>query len=171
MPFWTAVKTCFKKYFVFKGRARRSEYWWFVLFVAVLSFIWTSLSAFFTGIGIEAYIRSAGDLVSFDYVLLGMCAIIMLPLLVIAIPVYSALTRRLHDTGRSGWWVVACLVVSLIYTVVCFYWIFNEFESPAPVVILCLGLLNMAMGIALLVFSVQDSQWGDNKYGPSPKEE
>lgn len=39
MSFMDAIKTCFSKYFDFSGRARRSEYWWFYLFVFVLSLI------------------------------------------------------------------------------------------------------------------------------------
>lgn len=39
MSFMDAIKTCFSKYFDFSGRARRSEYWWFYLFVFILSLI------------------------------------------------------------------------------------------------------------------------------------
>lgn len=39
MDFMTSIKTCFSKYFDFSGRARRSEYWWFYLFVFVLGLI------------------------------------------------------------------------------------------------------------------------------------
>lgn len=36
MGFVEAIKTCLAKYFVFSGRAARSEYWWFVLFVVLV---------------------------------------------------------------------------------------------------------------------------------------
>ena len=39
MSFGEAIKTCFKKYATFSGRARRSEYWWFALFTHILSSI------------------------------------------------------------------------------------------------------------------------------------
>ena len=53
------------------------------------------------------------------------------------IPSLSGLIRRLHDTGRSGWW----------------FWI---------------GLIPFG-AVVLLVFTLQDSQPGDNPYGPNPK--
>ena len=46
MGFGQAVKTCFKKYFDFKGRARRSEYWWFNLFNCIVTFIWSLIASF-----------------------------------------------------------------------------------------------------------------------------
>jgi len=75
MTFTEATKTCLSKYAEFKGRASRSEYWWFVLFTIiasiVLSFVSSTLSGLFS---------------------LGML-----------LPSIAAATRRLHDTDRSGW--------------------------------------------------------------------
>ena len=179
MPFWTAVKTCFKKYFDFKGRARRSEYWWFILFGFIVYFVWAFLTAFLLALGIEGLGRSDVMVGSPIMAFFTTSGIIMLPILFLVIPMYSALTRRLHDTGRSGWWVVASLALSIVYSVTYFY-MFNQmisssrnmmegFSSPLMIVIVILALASMALGIALLVFSVMDSQPHENKYGPSPK--
>ena len=179
MPFWTAVKTCFKKYFDFKGRARRSEYWWFILFGFIVYFVWAFLTAFLLALGIEGLGRSDAMVGSPIMAFSITSGIIMLPILFLVIPMYSALTRRLHDTGHSGWWVVASLALSIVYSVTYFY-MFNQmissrrdmmegFSSPLMIVIVILALANMALGIALLVFSVMDSQPHENKYGPSPK--
>ena len=179
MPFWTAVKTCFKKYFDFKGRARRSEYWWFILFGFIVYFVWAFLTAFLLALGIEGLGRSDVMVGSPIMVFFTTSGIIMLPILFLVIPMYSALTRRLHDTGRSGWWVVASLALSIVYSVTYFYMFYQMissrrdmmegFSSPLMIVILILALASMALGIALLVFSVMDSQPHENKYGPSPK--
>ena len=84
MPPLEAVKTCLKKYFEFSGRARRSEYWWFMLFIIILSSVFNFLSGF------SSVITYIGLVIS----------------LLLFIPQMSALTRRLHDTGHSGWWIV-----------------------------------------------------------------
>jgi uncharacterized membrane protein YhaH (DUF805 family) len=85
----TAVKTVLSKYATFRGRARRSEYWYFALFQLIAYMV-------------------AGVL---DYVIFGrqslFSAIVGLGLL---IPVLAVSVRRLHDTNRSGWWLFLSLV-------------------------------------------------------------
>lgn len=83
-----------KKYADFSGRARRSEYWYFVLFY-VLIYIFL---AFMDGMVGSV---SAGMQIG---LLSGLFALIML------IPSISVGVRRLHDTGRSGWWLLLSLV-------------------------------------------------------------
>jgi len=75
--FITAVKTCLTKYATFKGAASRSEYWWFVLFYAVLLVV-----ARLTG----------------SHALYGLVS------LALFLPTLAAAVRRHHDAGRSGWW-------------------------------------------------------------------
>jgi uncharacterized membrane protein YhaH (DUF805 family) len=84
MTFTTAVRTCLAKYATFSGRARRSEYWWFQAFVLLVSFV---------GVALVFLLRSEVP----GYLLL----VVMLGLVV---PSISVTVRRLHDTGRSGWW-------------------------------------------------------------------
>ncbi|MEU6231053.1 DUF805 domain-containing protein [Streptomyces sp. NPDC047042] len=71
-----------KKYAVFSGRARRKEYWMFALFVGIIF-------AVLLGIGFAAH---ALWIVSVAY-------------LAILLPALGVTVRRLHDTGRSGWWI------------------------------------------------------------------
>ncbi|MFV8817710.1 DUF805 domain-containing protein [Haliea sp. E17] len=79
-----------KKYAVFDGRARRKEYWFFVLFniiaLLVLSFVDSLFGTYDPEVGV--------GILSGIY-----CLAIFLPALGVAI-------RRLHDTDRSGWWIL-----------------------------------------------------------------
>ena len=77
MDFVTAVKTCFSKYFDAKGRATRPEYWWFYLLYVIV------------------YAASSWLSPIFGLILLGML-----------IPLVTAGIRRMHDTGRSGWFLL-----------------------------------------------------------------
>lgn len=191
MKFWDAVKTCFRKYFDFKGRARRSEYWWFVLFTGIVCTVWSFLSVLISVFGL---IWLDAQAVSESTVIVTILATMLIPMLFLIIPQYAAITRRLHDTGRSGWWVVLSLVVGFAYLgayikALMPIWdqidqmagstlgitqaqvIANTFHaSPALGVLLCILMLaSIAITITMLVFEVQDSHEGTNQYGPSPK--
>lgn len=84
-----------KKYAVFTGRARRAEYWMFFLFNIIISIL--------LGV-IEGVLEIPGAL----------SGIYMLALL---IPGIAVAIRRLHDTDRSGWWLLIGFV-PLIGTIV-----------------------------------------------------
>jgi uncharacterized membrane protein YhaH (DUF805 family) len=84
MSFGQAITTCFRKYADFKGRASRPEYWWFLLSF-VLAYLGVSIIG--AGLGEDA----AGGL-------------LILLILGYLIPLLAAAVRRLHDTGRSGWY-------------------------------------------------------------------
>ena len=93
MDFKKAVRTCLKdKYANFSGRATRSEFWYFILFYYLLCLPFCML-AFLTGLG---------NSFQLFYLTVGIAIIIGL---LIMVPIYAACVRRLHDTGRSGWWI------------------------------------------------------------------
>ena len=85
MTFNESVSTCLKKYFVFQGRASRSEYWWFQLIVSPSYFISTFLEN------------------EISYLFLGITLFTL-------IPAISAGVRRLHDTNRSGFFYLISLI-------------------------------------------------------------
>ncbi len=109
-----------KKYAVFSGRARRKEYWMFVLFYLIFTIVLSVIDSIL-GIGEEG-----GGLLS------GLFVLAML------IPSLAVTFRRLHDTDRSGWWLL-------------------------------IGFVPLIGSIVILVFMIQDSQPGENRYGTNPK--
>ena len=96
--------TVLKKYAVFTGRARRAEIWYFILFNLIVSVV---LQMLFGSVAETAEDGAASPL-AFLPVLYTL--VILLPSLAVAI-------RRLHDTGRSGWWILIALI-PLVGTIV-----------------------------------------------------
>ncbi|MEQ4303983.1 DUF805 domain-containing protein [Plantactinospora sp. B6F1] len=96
MSFTAAVRSVLSQYVGFGGRARRSEYWWFFLF-SILVGIATSILDSALGTDFEGSSGSGG--------LLNLLAslALLLPSLAVAV-------RRLHDTDRSGWWILIGLI-------------------------------------------------------------
>ena len=94
MTFGESISTCFRKYLVIQGRASKSEFWWFQL-------LWSaSIFIMFIFEGSEPVI----------YFFIGIIVIIFIPLLTAGI-------RRLHDTGKSGFyylWSFVPFIGSLI---------------------------------------------------------
>lgn len=101
MTFGESISVCFKKYADFTGRASRSEYWWWVLFI-VLGSTATSIIS-----------ETVGALFS----------------LAILLPSFAAAARRLHDTDRSGWFQLIGLI-PLIGWLVVIYWCVQEGKEP-----------------------------------------
>ena len=85
MNFTESLNTCLKKYFVFQGRASRSEYWWFQLIVSPSYFVSTILEN------------------EIGYFFLGITLFTL-------IPAISAGVRRLHDTNRSGFFLLISFI-------------------------------------------------------------
>lgn len=85
-----------KKYAVFSGRARRKEYWMFFLFNLVVAFVIGFVLGFIGGVlGIGT---ALSDPASTIYAL------------AILVPSIAVAVRRMHDTGRSGWWILLPIV-------------------------------------------------------------
>jgi len=128
MSFATAVKSFWSNYTNFKGRARRSEYWFIQLFLIATNIAVAVVDLALMNGDVQRFIANGGG---------GIVGLIWI--LATIVPALAVLIRRLHDTNRSGWWAL-------------------------------IGLIPVAGAIVLLVFTVEDSNKGVNKYGASPKE-
>lgn len=83
-----------KKYAVFSGRARRKEYWFFVLFNIIISIVLAVIDGVTGSFSPEAGMGLLGGIYT----------------LAVLIPGIAVSVRRLHDTERSGWWLLIALV-------------------------------------------------------------
>ena len=114
MGFQEAISSGFDHYTKFDGRASRPAFWWWVLFSIL--------------VGVAASIIGAA---------IGFRALLYIVDLALLLPNLSVGIRRLHDTNRSGWWIL-------------------------------IGIVPIIGFIVLLIFYLQDSDAGDNQYGPNP---
>lgn len=171
MGFGGAIASCFRKYVTFSGRARRPEYWYFMLF-----FIFVYLAA-----------------VAFDAVIVGQDGFPIATAVVFLgafLPSYAVGWRRLHDIGRSGWWFLSPVLVMLaaaLLVVLAFvsglidFSAFEVFERPGfraadtpPEMIAILAIVSVAylasivLTILLVVWLCWRSQSGSNRFGPEP---
>lgn len=182
MGFWESVRICFRKYFDFKGRARRSEYWWYCLFSVVACLIWALFGTLLLALPVGMAVQHVSGNETAG--LTTMIIILFVPLLFLVLPSFSVQVRRLHDTGRSGWWVVVSCILGIAASAlpfIFFGWDAAQFElfeeysrsfelsTAAGVTYAVLSVATNAVSIILIVFSIFDSHKTENKYGPSPK--
>ncbi len=112
-----AINRCIKeKYAKASGRACRSEYWFFCLFCFLLEFVIAFVGGFLAGfLGSEA-IAGLFDLLLFVVEIGLLC------------PSFGVAIRRLHDTNRSGWWLLIALI-PLIGIIVLFIFLVSKGTS------------------------------------------
>lgn len=165
LGFAEAVKICFRKYFDFTGRARRSEYWWFSLFISIVSAVCSFLDGLLS--------------VAVNYEIVGTVATVLL-----FFPALAVGFRRLHDIGRSGWWLGAIYILAAI-SVICVLFMtgfdfsllmkqnhdqLHQVLTGSQKLIALLPLIaGMVLCVIIFFFKLQDSHSEENKYGPSPK--
>lgn len=142
MDFVTAVKTCLKKYFDFSGRARRSEFWWFMLATWIVNSVLNgiiysimggllakkealkqaAINDIFSGNGVDTTAIEAQDPTTTIIIL---CILMFIIFVALFIPQLSAGARRLHDLGKSGHmqWLhllsIFCGIGSIIVLILC----------------------------------------------------
>lgn len=112
MDFATAVKTFWANYRNFKGRARRSEYWYIQLFLVLTNLAAAAIDLALMDGDVDRFIANGGG---------GIVGLIWI--IATIVPALAVLVRRLHDIGKSGWWGLISLVpfagaiVILVFTV------------------------------------------------------
>ncbi len=139
---WTYVQKCLRMYVDGRGRARRSEYWWWALFSVVALLIAAALDL---PVGGMSYDGTPVSPIITGAVWLGLLA-----------PSVSVTARRLHDINLSGWLAAAVVGVSVLGMLL-------RMEVPV------LGeLASFAAIIGAIAVGVIPSAAGANQYGPSP---
>lgn len=157
VDFLQAIKLFFSKGFTFSGRSTRAEYWYAILFILIVTII---LNVF----------GSVGNIINSVFSL------------VCLVPILSLVTRRFHDTGRSGWWTIGYYVLNFAIG----FWILNSGgkellslieENPDSLDIMELiplfkkmaipSLCSMLLSILFLILMCLPSG-PDNVYGPDP---
>lgn len=125
MSFGESITTCFGKYADFTGRASRAEFWWFYLFILVVNVLlyltWVSALA-----DPDPDNLPAGAFLSLIF---GLATLL---------PLLAAMTRRLHDTGRSGGYIFVALV-PFVGSIILIVWLAslgtpatNRYGEPPP---------------------------------------
>jgi uncharacterized membrane protein YhaH (DUF805 family) len=159
-----------KRYAEFSGRSRRKEYWMFVLFQILLYIAFWVLvllvggGALMSAGGDPTAAMAAGGAILVIFGLYGLIALALL------IPGIAVGVRRLHDTNRTGWWLLAPLagyVIAALGGVMAA----SSPDNPGIGAILAMVGMIAAFGLAitLLVFMLLEGTRGPNKYGPDPK--
>jgi len=155
MGFSQAITHVLMSYVNFRGRATRSEFWWFslltvIVYVAlfIMSSVGIATSADPQLWGLLAQVGSTGTLVWF---------------LATIIPVSAVWFRRLHDSNKSGWWYVLTITSGFGgFVFVAMSALQNEVAFTIGLV---LGLASGIGGIVLLIFALLPSTRGPNRFG------
>lgn len=158
-----------KKYAVFNGRARRKEYWYFILFYTLITIALNGLDYFIGTYNVEYNV----GLFDSVYQLVVLC------------PSFAVWFRRLHDAGTTNNWIIKFMVVPLIVMATAGVVTFMAPHSSSymPNTTSFLSIISLVvMIIAAVVFIYaslvstfitifRGSQEGSNEYGPNPIDE
>lgn len=161
---------CLKQYVDFEGRARRKEYWWFMLINFIISMIliicW--LAPTFK-MGFEAATSGNTDFDQQGAILTMLknpfLYIYLLYYIAVLIPGIAVLVRRLHDIGKSGFWAFLICGGSFLGNIA------SILKTTNVGLYYGLAFACLVICIISLVWMFTDSQYGPNKYGPNPKGE
>src|SRR5438105_4434631 len=154
------AKRPLQKYADFTGRAPRAEYWWFVLALVVAYIV----------VGIVESIIGINHMILYSYGPLR--ALLWLATIV---PSIAVGVRRLHDTNRSGWWMLVPIVPYALAIILGGAAMMGGAAAGSGMgmmagfgiagIFMFIGMLG---AIALLVFMMLPGTPGDNRYGPNP---
>lgn len=169
--FGRAIVICFRKYVDFSGRASRSEFWFWFLFCWLVQVAQNAVMApfFIHRIGATPHFSAPHGLVSNPLAFLSLA--LLLPSLAVAV-------RRLHDTNRSGAWVVTYLVISVGLAILTIPLLFiaafmdnpsHGDEMIVTTVITGFFALVATLQVIAIVMLALPGTPGENQYGPAPQ--
>ena len=129
MGFTAAIRSGFDHYVKFDGRASRSAYWWWALFVFIVGIVANVLDGVF---GLQQFREFNGQMYAAGGVISGLATLALL------LPNISVTIRRLHDTDRSGWWWFIVIFPVIGWIIYLYFMIArvtpvpNRFGPPTP---------------------------------------
>ena len=174
-----AVKSGFRQYFRFGGRATRPEFWWWMLFIVIASIVLGIIDGFIAGAaGIEDF-----ELLS---TLFGLATLL---------PSLAVTSRRLHDIGKSGWWQLVWYAASAlawgIAVVILFIGLAFAFAAvgdwiltvgtggdlseiilavlPALLAFIVAAAVTLGVIVWAMIWLARQGEPGENRYGPDPR--
>ncbi len=112
MNFTAAIRSFWSRFADFKGRSRRSEYWYVQLFLVVTNLAVAGIDLALMDGDVDRFIANGGG---------GIVGLIWV--FATIVPALAVLIRRLHDTGKTGWWALVGFIpfvgaiVLLVFTV------------------------------------------------------
>lgn len=170
MTFVEAIKSCISNYARFSGRASRPEYWWFALFIFIVSSVLRIIdTALF---GTDPVTQTPNGLLG--------------PLFSLAmlLPFIAVGWRRMHDTGKPGWLLLLPMLVTsatvffLMVGVMGFASMQNSGAYPVDMVgpaaflglagMIAAAVVQVVLFVLLLWWLTRPSEAGANSYGPPP---
>ncbi|WP_342076667.1 DUF805 domain-containing protein [Yoonia sp. SS1-5] len=184
-----AIKTCLAKSFQFKGRASRSEFWWYggLLLVVTFALLWPHATILSTETAELMVIKTSAvtgettrelerqtewHLYSVKWNMISITIIIAFYCLITA-----ATVRRLHDVGSSGWFGLTMLLIgpaSALLAVGSIHLIFNLSAGLAITIGFILSIASwlvwLICPLILLILLTRPSEEGRTEYGPNPNE-
>ncbi|CAM4323230.1 DUF805 domain-containing protein [Palleronia rufa] len=173
MTFVDAVRICFAKYITFSGRGPRKEYWYFVLFLIIGSVVAGGLDSLLFG-GVTITVQPGDVAAESDGPIASAFGLVTI------VPSISAGWRRMHDTGRSGLYLLYPIIV--VVGILTFTGLLAGFDPllQGDFGALVAGGSSIVIGIALFVLFLspllvlwwltRPSEPGANDYGPNPHE-
>ncbi|MEL7104403.1 MAG: DUF805 domain-containing protein [Pseudomonadota bacterium] len=176
MGFTEAVRTCFRKYFTFSGRAPRSEFWYFVLFLFLGQLVAVVVNSMLFGPEIRVN-PNTGQVVGRSY---NDGRIGDVFFLATVVPHIAVGWRRMHDSGRAGylpylpWLVLIAFILWSIVSAVGWATFSETLRATGAIRVESDG--GFAFAFVLLLASIllgiywltRPSEPGPNKYGPNP---
>ena len=160
-----------KRYADFSGRSRRSEFWMWVVFQILIGI---GFSAVILVIGGAAALSGdPGQMLAMGGAAMLIYVLYLLVGLAFLIPNFAVTIRRLHDTNRSGWWMMIFWGPYLLMIAATFMAGASASGGADPAMTIGIaGILMLAMlvgGLVLLVFLFLEGTRGPNQYGADPK--
>ncbi len=189
-----AVKTCLRKYATFSGRASRSEFWLFILACMLFSMVLTIVNSAIFGpqeatqfvIRIDDEGNKTQGVVTGTHYNAGWLGTIFG--LAVLLPTIAAACRRLHDSGRSGWYLLLPVGAGLLVNAALWFSLTPVAFDPtgldpsldypatisvpiiSPMALFAVWLIGFGSVVITIVWLCRRSSPGSNRYGPNPFE-